>query len=86
VVFLGLEVVDGVEIVRFWSSNRPDGFGQSSVPRKQIAFAIFSRLEHPQRISEWAKLSESDPYLANLLTVESSFPEAKEMSGIRGER
>ncbi|HEY5812165.1 MAG TPA: hypothetical protein VIT23_05900, partial [Terrimicrobiaceae bacterium] len=47
VVFLGLEVVDGVEIVRFWSSNRPDGFGQSSVPRKQIAFAIFSRLEHP---------------------------------------
>ena len=27
VVFLGFENVDGVESVRFWSSNRPGGFG-----------------------------------------------------------
>ncbi len=82
VVFLGMETVNGVETVRFWSSNRPGGFGESSVPREKIARAIFSRLEHPEKISGWSALSESDPYLARLLTTESSFSEAARMSGI----
>ena len=82
VVFLGLEDLDGVESVRFWSSNRPGGFGESSVPREKIARAIFSRLEHPERISRWPSLADSDPYLASLLTSESNFPEAIRMSGI----
>ena len=82
VIFLGLKTVDGVETVRFWSSNRPGGFGESSVPREKIARAIFSRLEHPEKISDWAILPESDAYLASLLTTESSFPEAAKMSGI----
>ena len=82
VVFLGLERVDGVETVRFWSSNRPGGFGESSASRKKIARAIFSRLEHPEKISGWVTLPGSDTYLASLLTTESSFPEATRMSGI----
>jgi hypothetical protein len=82
VVFLGVDNVDGVETVRFWSSNRPGGFGESSVPREKIARAIFSRLEHPERISRWPSLTHSDPYLASLLNTESSFPEAAKMSGI----
>jgi hypothetical protein len=82
VVFLGLENVHGVESVRFWSSNRPGGFGESSVPREKIARAIFSRLEHPEKISGWSSLTQSDPYLASLLTTESSFPEATKMSGL----
>jgi len=82
VIFLGLDTVNGVETVRFWSSNRPGGFGESSVPREKIARAIFSRLEHPEKISRWTNLSVSDAYLASLLTTESSFPEAKQMTGI----
>jgi hypothetical protein len=82
VVFLGIETVDGVEMVRFWSSNRPGGFGESAVPREKIARAIFSRLERPDRISGWSDLSQSDPYLASLLTTESSFMEATKMSGV----
>ena len=82
VIFLGLESVDGVETVRFWSSNRPGGFGESSVPREKIARAIFSRLEHPEKISGWPTLPQTDTYLASLLTTESSFPEAARMSGI----
>ncbi len=82
VIFLGLESVDGVEMVRFWSSNRPGGFSESSVPREKIARAIFSRLEHPEKISGLATLPEVDTYLASLLTTESSFPEAAKMSGI----
>ncbi|MGA7214305.1 MAG: hypothetical protein WBX20_08875 [Terrimicrobiaceae bacterium] len=82
VVFLGLETVDGVERVRFWSSNRPGGFGESSVLRGKIARAIFSRLEHPEKISGWAQLPETDAYLASLLATESTFLEAMKMSGI----
>jgi hypothetical protein len=82
VVFLGLETVGGVERVRFWSSNRPGGFGESSAPREKIVQAIFSRLEHPERISGWTELPETDAYLASLLATESSFPEAMSMSGI----
>ena len=82
VVFLGMETANGVETVRFWSSNRPGGFGESSVPREKIARAIFSRLERPERISGWSNLSQSDSYLASLLTTESSFAEAAKMSGI----
>lgn len=82
VVFLGLENVDGVESVRYWSSNRPGGFGKSSVPRAKIARAIFSRLERPGKISTWSSLAKCDPYLASLLTTESSFPEAIRMAGV----
>ena len=83
VIFLGLETVNGVEQVRYWSSNQPDGFGEKSVPREKIARAIFSRLEHPKSIASWKNLPERDAYLASLLKTESSFAEAKALSGAR---
>lgn len=83
VVFLGVENRDGVEFVRFWSSNKPDGYGEKSVPKTKIARAIFSRLEHPEKIAEVAGLPDRDPYLAGLLSRRSSFAEATRMSGIR---
>ena len=83
VVFLGLEMKDGVEHVRFWSSNKPGGYGEKSVPRSKIARAIFSRLEKPENLSGIATLPRRDPYLAGLLTKHSSFAEAGRMCGIR---
>lgn len=82
VIFLGLEKVDGVDSVRFWSSNRPGGFGEKTVPRDKIAHAIFSRLEHPDHIARWPSLEPSDSYLASLAATESSFTEALKMSGL----
>ncbi len=82
-IYLGQETIDGVEYVRFWSSNQPDGFGEKSIPRTKIAQAIFSRLEHPEKLTSWKSLPERDPYLAGLLRTESSFAEARKMSGIR---
>ena len=82
VVFLGLETKDGVEYVRFWSSNKPDGYGEKSVPRSKVARAIFSRLEKPQNISRLSLIPSRDPYLAGLLSRNSSFAEARRMSGI----
>jgi hypothetical protein len=83
VIFLGLERQNGVEMVRFWSSNKPAGFGQKSVPRSKIANAIFSRLEFPANIERAPALSQRDHYLASLLTQDSSFSEALARAGAR---
>jgi hypothetical protein len=83
VIYLGTETVDGVEQVKFWSSNQPDGFGTKSVPKEKIARAIFSRLEHPEKISSCQSLPTRDAYLASLLSTESSFAEAKKKTGTK---
>ncbi len=82
VVFLGEEERNGVPHVRFWSSNKPDGYGEKSVAKSKIARAIFSRLENPGNIRNAASLPKKDDYLASLLRVESSFAEACRLSGI----
>ncbi|MFA7342968.1 MAG: hypothetical protein WC003_01565 [Terrimicrobiaceae bacterium] len=84
VIFLGLEAGEGAGYVRFWSSNKPGGYGEKSVPRSKIARAIFSRLETPANISGMAVLARRDPYLAGLLTNISSFDEAARMCGVEG--
>ncbi len=83
VIFLGIEERDGVEHVRFWSSNKPGGYGEKSVPRAKIARVIFSRLEVPGRIAGARQLPGCDAYLAGLLTKRSSFEEASRLSGVR---
>ena len=82
VVFLAEEEKDGVPHVRFWSSNKPHGYGEKSVPKSKIARAIFSRLENPGNIRNVGSIPKKDAYLAGLLTHESSFAEALIQSGI----
>jgi hypothetical protein len=83
VIYLGREVSGGVERVRFWSSNKPGGYSEKTVPRSRIVHAIFSRLERPENLLRAPALPELDPYLASLLTVRSSFTEACEKVGCR---
>ncbi len=79
VIYLGSENRNGVEMVRFWSSNIPGGYGEKSVPRKRIVLAIFSRLTNPQNIGN--HLSPKNDYLASLITKRSSFQEALSQCG-----
>lgn len=81
VIFLGLTTENGEEMVHFWSSNQPGGFGEKAVPRAKISRAIFSRLERPENLNRWRSLPEKDAYLASLLRTESSFDEARKKSG-----
>jgi hypothetical protein len=81
VIYLGEEQQNGVEMVRFWSSNKPLGYGVKSVPRTRIAYAIFSRLETPGNIQESVVLPARNHYLAGLLATESSISEALGESG-----
>jgi hypothetical protein len=84
VVFLGTEMRDGEQYVRFWSSNIPAGYGEKSVPRSHIAQVIFSRLEHPENLARIKDAPDADPYLSSLVTKRSSFPEAESKCGLAG--
>jgi hypothetical protein len=81
-IFLGLENrLDG-QHVRFWSSNIPSGYGEKSVPRSKIAYAIFSRLETPANLARINSAPFVDTYLASLLRSRSSISEACAKCGL----
>lgn len=82
VIYLGLEKKAGLDHVRFWSSNIPSGYGERSVPRTKIVHAIFSRLDTPANLSRVASIPAVDKYLASLLSVRSSYSEAKRQCGM----
>jgi len=81
VVYLGTEKRDGVDYVRFWSSNIPGGYGEKSVPRSRIVRAIFSRLETPANLPRIEQMPEMDTYLNSLQTHSSSFEEVQQKCG-----
>jgi hypothetical protein len=80
-IFLGMENRLGVQYVRYWSSNIPLGYGEKSVPRNKIAYAIFSRLQTPANLSRINNAPLVDSYLASLLRKRSNFAEATRMCG-----
>ena len=81
-IFLGRENRLGVEYVRYWSSNVPSGYGEKSVPRSKIAYAIFSRLETPANLARISAAPFVDSYLASLLRTRSSIAEAGTKCGL----
>jgi hypothetical protein len=81
-IFLGLENRLGVQYVRFWSSNIPSGYGEKSVPRDKIAYAIFSRLQMPANLARINTAPFVDTYLASLLRIHSSIAEAGTKCGL----
>ena len=83
VVFLDEEVVNGVPSVRFWSSNLGVGYSEKVVPKAKISAAIFSRLTNPRAVARAGTLAPKvDPYLASLLTADSSLAEAHGCCGM----
>src|SRR6201997_4962778 len=75
-IFLGIENRPDGQYVRYWSSNVPSGYGEKSVPRSKIAFAIFSRLQTPGNLARVTNAPLVDTYLASLLRSRSSISEA----------
>jgi hypothetical protein len=81
VIYLGTETKLGLDYVRFWSSNIPTGYGEKSVPRSKVVHAIFSRLDAPENLARGLAAPAVDKYLASLLSVRSSFAEARAKCG-----
>ena len=82
VVYLGTETEDGVEYVRFWSSNKPRGYGEKRVSRRSVISAIFSRFENPENLVRVARIPAQDAFLASMLKVRSSPAEVREKCGM----
>jgi len=82
VVFLGTETKAGVECLRFWSSNIPNGYGVKSVPLSRIHRMLFSRLGHPENIN-LPLTSRSDSYLSSLERRSSTLVEMERQCGVR---
>jgi hypothetical protein len=83
VIYLGTERVDGVESVRFWSSNLHVGYSEKTVPRARIKAAVFSRLTNPANLARASALGERpDPYLASLLSTDSNLAEVRRECGL----
>jgi hypothetical protein len=81
-IFLGTENRADGQYVRFWSSNNPSGYGEKSVPRTKIAYAIFSRLQNPANLTRISGAPFVDRYLASLLRSRSSIAEAGAKCGL----
>jgi hypothetical protein len=81
-IFLGMEHRPDGQYVRYWSSNVPSGYGEKSVPRSKIAYAIFSRLETPSNLARINGTPLIDTYLASLLRSRSSISEAGAKCGL----
>jgi hypothetical protein len=83
-ILLGVTQENGVEMVHFWSSNIPYGFGEKAVPKAKIASVIFSRLQNAQNIERALyTMSPRNAYLGNLVSKDSSLAEALQESGVR---
>lgn len=83
VVYLGLVKRDGVEYVRFWSSNQGAGYGEKEVPRTDVKRALFSRFESPAGLARAKSLPPTDAYLYGLIDGASTPAEMKSKCGIR---
>jgi hypothetical protein len=81
-IFLGMENRPDGQYVRYWSSNIPAGYGEKSVPRSKIAYAIFSRLQTPANLARISSAPLVDTYLASLLRTGSSIAEAGTKCGL----
>jgi hypothetical protein len=81
-IFLGVENRPDGQYVRYWSSNIPTGYGEKSVPRSKIAYAIFSRLQAPANLARINSAPLVDTYLASLLRTRSSITEAGTKCGL----
>jgi hypothetical protein len=81
-IFLGMENRPDGQYVRYWSSNIPAGYGEKSVPRSKIAYAIFSRLQTPENLARINNAPSVDTYLASLLRSRSSISEAGTKCGL----
>ena len=81
-IFLGMENRPDGQYIRYWSSNVPSGYGEKSVPRSKIAYAIFSRLQAPANLARINNAPFVDSYLASLLRTRSSIAEASAKCGL----
>jgi hypothetical protein len=84
VVYLGTEKKGNITYLHYWSSNKPDGYGQHVCPLSKTHHLIFSRFLRPESLEHSLSRAQKDTYLASLLSSRStSWEEVKRLCGVR---
>lgn len=83
VVYLGSYQQGGIDYVRFWSSNKPAGYGVKSVPKEAVKWAIFTRITNLRKIKAVDSLAYEDHFLSSMLTHSYSRSQVRSRCGIR---
>lgn len=85
VIYLGRrQNAKGEVLIKYWSSNQPDGYGVKETPASKMSWVIFSRLHKPQQLTNLGKLPKSDPFLVNMLKKDFSRAQVRKAVGMRG--
>ncbi len=82
VIFLGLVQNGGEKCIRFWSSNKPGGYGVRSLPLRSLHHLIFTRIIRPERIRNVLNLPASDSWLGSLLRAPTDWDTVCRRCGI----
>lgn len=83
VIFLGVDTVNGEEVIRFWGSNSStQGYGVKAIPKKDAIKTLFTRLTNLSANVNIASLPETDLFLESMLSKISSWDELRAVSGI----
>jgi LysM repeat protein len=83
VIFMGCKTdPSGAKFVSFWSSNKPDGYGQKEVPVEKIKWAVFSRLLHPEMFVRMPPVDSIDRDLANMQKLSFSRDQVRRLVGM----
>lgn len=84
VIFLGMGKTPKGEMgVRYWSSNKPGGFGEAIAPLSTVKRMLFSRLDNPRALVNAALIPPTDQYLADMLKRASTEEEMFRMCGVQ---
>jgi hypothetical protein len=89
VVYLG-ESENG-DAIQVWSSNQRNadgssGYGTMWVAKSRIHRALFSRLEHPERLAWWLEFPEAEKtseYLVRIRRTPSTLAEMRKQAGVK---
>jgi len=85
VIYLGCEKnTEGEDVVKYWSSNTPGGYGGGSAPISRIKHLLFSRLNNLQALENIKSLPLQDPYLSSMLKVDESYQSMLKTTGAAG--
>lgn len=75
VLYLGQERRNGVLYIRYWSSNKPEGYGIRSTELTRMHNLLFTRITTPGNFDRAADLPPSDPWLLDMKRRRFSFSE-----------
>ncbi|MBE6417171.1 MAG: hypothetical protein E7033_01745 [Akkermansiaceae bacterium] len=82
VVYLGTEQIGGQAHIRYWSANKPGGYGVKTAPLSEIHHPIFTRITRPQNFANTVKLPPADEDLAAMLSRNFTYAQILKMCKI----